>query len=143
MQLVFELLPSPYSNLVISSSNSMRDPSQLPYSLLSSQAITLCYSHLQPHSIRPHICSCRHCTQNPCGHVLAIHSPHFLMSNRGLIKLAAFFDEATAVTQNVFCHTLVNDVGGGGSLGCSVRHAAGSRQLRQPHDKSPGPPTLG
>ncbi len=35
------------------------------------------------------------------------------MSNRGLIKLAAFFDEATAVIQNVFRHTLVNDVGGG------------------------------
>jgi len=57
------------------------------------------------------------------------------MSNGGAIKLAAFVDKTTAVTQDVFRQTLVNDVGGG--HGCSVCHAAGSRQLCQRRDKSP------
>ena len=115
----------------------------LSYSFSLFQAITLLSSsaafnrplHLQSSSLYPK-------SVRPVWSLLTIHLPHFLLSNGGAIKLAAFVDEATAVTQDVFCHTLVNDVGGGGH-GCSVCHAAGSHQLRQPNYKSPSPPALG
>jgi hypothetical protein len=62
------------------------------------------------------------------------------MSNGGAIELAAFVDEATVITQDVFRHILVNDIGGGvmavlfpkpPALASSVNHTTNHQAL--PH----------